>query len=388
MRHRVSSVSTWLPSCTMYFGVPTAYIPTRPSCYYPVEFNFEHICWAKVAWNPPLQRWDVNRPAGPEFHCDIDRHEIPLREEWGRLDGQDTPSSQAVPADASESETDTGEDESEEDHLSNVNPKEQEELAQLAAGVTIHEEPDAPAEFSSLHQPKEIYICEPEDMATATIAKKNQPPDHRWGGMTTSIPTLEKGTQKKIWRFTKWWAQIKTTRPAEEDGEEAGPQTTGCQEGEEEDHQEALEAAEASVGVDHQEGLVEDHQEDGHPMFVGQPPEVFTGDRTKTEEFLTQWELYWGVNNNNTVMSNPYQRAMIFLTYIRGSRVNEWLIAISRWLNRQVSQEGVLDTNPWLWTQVLLTFNQRLTDTLEKERVQATLKKGIKMRDGDIDIVL
>ncbi|KAH9043910.1 hypothetical protein EDB85DRAFT_1885416 [Lactarius pseudohatsudake] len=86
----------------------------------------------------------------------------------------------------------------------------------------------------------------------------------------------------------------------------------------------------------------------GNSKFVGQPPEVFTGDRTKTEEFLTQWELYWGVNNNNTVMSNPYQRAMIFLTYIQGSGVNEWLVAISRRLNRQVSQEGVLDTNPWL----------------------------------------
>src|SRR5258708_10551778 len=41
--------------------------------------------------------------------------------------------------------------------------------------------------------------------------------------------------------------------------------------------------------------------------FVGNAPVIFTGDRTKTEEFSTQWELYWGVNNNNSIMSNAYR---------------------------------------------------------------------------------
>src|SRR5260370_499582 len=109
------------------------------------------------------------------------------------------------------------------------------------------------------------------------------------------------------------------------------------------------------------------HQTD---KFVGNAPVVFTGDRTKTEEFSTQWELYWGVNNNNSIMSNAYRRAMFFLTYIQGPLVNEWVVALSRWLNRQV-QNGVPDTQEDLWTEVARTFMQRFTNTLEKERAQA-----------------
>jgi hypothetical protein len=30
--------------------------------------------------------------------------------------------------------------------------------------------------------------------------------------------------------------------------------------------------------------------------FIGNPPTPFTGDRTKAEDFLTQWGLYCGAN--------------------------------------------------------------------------------------------
>src|ERR1700761_4905143 len=42
-----------------------------------------------------------------------------------------------------------------------------------------------------------------------------------------------------------------------------------------------------------------------HRLF-GQPPDVFTGDRTKTKEFLTQWELYYNLNHLTSVMGVPY----------------------------------------------------------------------------------
>ncbi|KAH9013476.1 hypothetical protein EDB85DRAFT_2158170 [Lactarius pseudohatsudake] len=329
------------------------------------------------------------------------------------------PSSQAAPEAASESETDTEEDESEEDHLSNVNPEEQEELARLTAAVTIRERPNVPAESSSLPEPEDIYIHEPEDMATATIAEartEEQPllpinlnTGHRAEQPAPRPPpgrhdylnpyTRERYTEEDL-------ALHRAVGPDQDDppsgggrrggwppddglpggggGPPRGPRGGGFGGG----------GPLAGFGGGPPGGWPPvgglpigpaAPPVGGNGKFIGQPPEVFTRDRTKTEEFLTQWELYWGVNNNNTVMSNPYQRAMIFLTYIRGSRVNEWLVAISRWLNRQVSQERVLDANPWLWTQVLIAFNRRFADTLEKERAQATLKKGIKMRDGDID---
>ena len=41
----------------------------------------------------------------------------------------------------------------------------------------------------------------------------------------------------------------------------------------------------------------------------------------KVESFLTQWELYCGVNANNAAIQNQYQKTMLFLTYIKGDLV-------------------------------------------------------------------
>ena len=91
-----------------------------------------------------------------------------------------------------------------------------------------------------------------------------------------------------------------------------------------------------------------------HPLsekFVGNAPIIFTRDRSKTEQFLTQLELYWGVNNNNSLMRNTYQRLMLFLTYIQGNVVNKWIVAMSRWLNHQIAG-GIHNDNEELWRAV------------------------------------
>ena len=124
-----------------------------------------------------------------------------------------------------------------------------------------------------------------------------------------------------------------------------------------------------------------------HPLtekFMGNAPIIFTGDRSKMEQFLTQWELYWRVNNNNLLMRNTYTWLMLFLTYVQGNTVNEWIVAMSRWLNRQIAG-GIHDDNEELWRAVDDAFRCRFTNTLEREVVQAELKKGIKMKDGDIE---
>jgi hypothetical protein len=41
--------------------------------------------------------------------------------------------------------------------------------------------------------------------------------------------------------------------------------------------------------------------------LVGNPPIIFTGDCSKAEQFITQWQLYEGVNITNTLMHNPCQ---------------------------------------------------------------------------------
>jgi hypothetical protein len=118
---------------------------------------------------------------------------------------------------------------------------------------------------------------------------------------------------------------------------------------------------------------------------VGNPPLIFTGIRGKSGEFTTQWELYVGVNYANPLMRNAYQRAMLFLTYIQGTEVNEWVRSMSAWLREQITNQRVLTNDERLWESVILSFNRQFLDVLEQERAKATLRKGFKMERGDID---
>src|ERR1700677_4621331 len=75
----------------------------------------------------------------------------------------------------------------------------------------------------------------------------------------------------------------------------------------------------------------------GSDKLIGNPPSIFNGDKSKSEEFSTQWQLYEGVNTTNNQMRIPFQRSMLFLTYLQGPLVNEWVKAMSAWLRLQIT---------------------------------------------------
>jgi hypothetical protein len=123
----------------------------------------------------------------------------------------------------------------------------------------------------------------------------------------------------------------------------------------------------------------------GTNKLVGNPPLIFKGDRTQSEEFITQWEMYEGVNISNNLMRNPYQRLLLFMTYIQGPLVNEWIKSMNAWLRLQITRGGRLTTDKWLWDSTLLSFNRQYADILGQEKARAELDKGFKMEKGDID---
>ncbi len=75
---------------------------------------------------------------------------------------------------------------------------------------------------------------------------------------------------------------------------------------------------------------------------------------------------------------------MFFLTYIKGSHVNEWVVAVNRWLTRQL-QGGIANTDERLWNEVAASFLRHFADNLAKEKAQSLLCEGIKMKGKDID---
>ena len=66
-------------------------------------------------------------------------------------------------------------------------------------------------------------------------------------------------------------------------------------------------------------------QAGGGAKLVGNPPQVFDGECNRTELFLSQWEIYWGLNYTVDIMAQPYTRVLCFLSYIQGPEVQDWV---------------------------------------------------------------
>jgi hypothetical protein len=119
--------------------------------------------------------------------------------------------------------------------------------------------------------------------------------------------------------------------------------------------------------------------------LVGNTPLIFKGERSRAEEFITQWQLYEGVNITNDLMRNAYQRAMLFLTYIQGPIVNEWVKGVNAWLRGQIIHQGWAPTDERLWAEVFDSFNRQFANVMEQEDAQAALAKGLQLEKGDLD---
>jgi hypothetical protein len=84
-------------------------------------------------------------------------------------------------------------------------------------------------------------------------------------------------------------------------------------------------------------------------------------------------------------MRNAYQRAMLFLTYIQGPIVNEWVKGVNAWLRGQIVNQQWAPTDERLWNEVFDSFNRQFANVMEQEDAQAALAKGLQLEKGDLD---
>ena len=59
--------------------------------------------------------------------------------------------------------------------------------------------------------------------------------------------------------------------------------------------------------------------------LIGIPPTFFDGDRSKMDHFITQFRMFCILNNTHPVVTNPMQKVVLALTYIRGPKVDDWV---------------------------------------------------------------
>ena len=116
---------------------------------------------------------------------------------------------------------------------------------------------------------------------------------------------------------------------------------------------------------------------------MGKEPDVFDGSRDKVEGFLTVWNVYRSLNRRTTTMDTAFDRTMLFLGYIRGPKVDEWVKdQIGIVLNHL--EGGGRYTDEWIWDTVVNEFARCFQDIMSKERARMELST-LKMERGDLD---
>jgi hypothetical protein len=87
----------------------------------------------------------------------------------------------------------------------------------------------------------------------------------------------------------------------------------------------------------------------------GKEPTVFTGNRTDAEAFILEWQIYQMLNYNAEVMHQPFTRAMLFLSFIKGPAAHEWNMLQVNWLMTR-ARTRALPTEEFLYDTIEAVF--------------------------------
>ncbi len=114
------------------------------------------MCWTEIVWNAPNNRWDVERPTGPDYRCDIFEDEVQTAGQVGPIDRQppQTPRTLA-PSTEDEDKGSEGSDNTVESGAPE-NTMEEERLADLAESIHIN-----PPVIATMTEPAEVRMEEP-----------------------------------------------------------------------------------------------------------------------------------------------------------------------------------------------------------------------------------
>ena len=82
-------------------------------------------------------------------------------------------------------------------------------------------------------------------------------------------------------------------------------------------------------------------------------------------------------------MSTPFDRAQLFLGYIRGPRVKAWVQDTSQLIAEHMAFGG-RETDEWIWTTVINDFAETFQDHMSKDLARGDIFT-LKMERGDID---
>jgi hypothetical protein len=118
--------------------------------------------------------------------------------------------------------------------------------------------------------------------------------------------------------------------------------------------------------------------------LIGREPEIYDGERAKVENFLTEWNVYRALNDQTRVMATALERTMLFLTFVRGPKVGNWVNDQVKAVGKYIRQGGH-KTDEFIWDTVINEFANTFQDIMSHERAENELNH-LRMEGGNLDV--
>jgi len=111
----------------------------------------------------------------------------------------------------------------------------------------------------------------------------------------------------------------------------------------------------------------------------GNPPFIFTGDRSTSRKFINNFDLWQLLNKHNDTMKKPLSRVVALLSYMDGDKVDAWKEEQMHILEK-AANDGVPETNEDIWTDFIKRFRNAFTNQNQREE---SYQKLCKLKQGE-----
>ena len=114
--------------------------------------------------------------------------------------------------------------------------------------------------------------------------------------------------------------------------------------------------------------------------MMGALPNIFTGDRTKADQFIDALKDYIHLNCGVSGMNSHIRHVSLALTLIQGDQVAGWKGSIGNWVDTLQDADDI----PAVWAQFLHEFATQYQDSQKEQRAKAALEQ-LKLKGLFID---
>ena len=105
---------------------------------------------------------------------------------------------------------------------------------------------------------------------------------------------------------------------------------------------------------------------------MGSPLSIYTGDRTKADNWLEELKMYLRVNRDVAGFDSPIKKVAVALSFIKGPQVAGWVHDYGQVLDML---DPTNDNIPAVWDQFLDKFEQQFMDSQREVQARAQLQQ-------------